>query len=110
MENLRAELGAAVNAGMAPALSRATESARAALGPARWEAEFASGRQLTRDAAVRLARGDSAGPAVVDDTGGVLGQREVDVARLVAEGVSNKAIGARLFISERTWKATSATS
>jgi DNA-binding NarL/FixJ family response regulator len=31
-----------------------------------------------------------------------LGRREADVARLVADGLSNKQIGARLFISERT--------
>ena len=32
----------------------------------------------------------------------MLGPRETDVARLAAEGLSNKQIGARLFISERT--------
>ena len=32
----------------------------------------------------------------------MLGRRETDVARLVADGLSNKGIGARLFISERT--------
>jgi DNA-binding CsgD family transcriptional regulator len=46
--------------------------------------------------------------ATPSDTGsnqasaGVLGEREADVARLVADGLSNKEIGARLFISERT--------
>jgi predicted ATPase/DNA-binding CsgD family transcriptional regulator len=34
--------------------------------------------------------------------GGLLGKREADVARLVADGLTNKQIGARLFISERT--------
>jgi DNA-binding NarL/FixJ family response regulator len=32
----------------------------------------------------------------------VLAQREMDVARLVAEGLTNKEIGSRLFISQRT--------
>jgi len=32
----------------------------------------------------------------------VLAKREADVARLVADGLTNKQIGARLFISERT--------
>ena len=39
---------------------------------------------------------------VADNCEHLLGQREADVARLVADGLTNKQIGARLFISERT--------
>jgi DNA-binding NarL/FixJ family response regulator len=104
MENLRAEVGASINAGMAPAVARATGSVTAVLGPSRFETEFKAGQQLSRDAAARLALRE----ATPSDTGsdqasaGVLGAREADVARLVADGLSNKEIGASLFISERT--------
>jgi predicted ATPase len=40
--------------------------------------------------------------APTHDTTALLGRRATDVARLVADGLSNKEIGARLFISERT--------
>jgi DNA-binding NarL/FixJ family response regulator len=104
-ENLRAEVGATINAGMTRALAHATSAVTAALGQARFESEFQAGQQLTRDAASRLALGEPApAPAAVPkDTGdGVLGKREAEVALLVADGLSNKEVGARLFISERT--------
>jgi len=105
METLRAEAGATINAGMAPALAQATTSVTAALGPSRFATEFQAGQQLSRDAAARLALGEAAPPAGAasdHESAGVLRQRETDVARLVADGLSNKEIGARLFISERT--------
>jgi DNA-binding CsgD family transcriptional regulator len=105
MENLRAEAGASINAGMAPALAEATTSVRAALGSSRFAAEFQAGQQFSRDAAARLALGETGPPAAAASahhSAGVLRQRETDVARLVADGLSNKEIGGRLFISERT--------
>lgn len=98
MEGLRLEMGVIVNSGMAPALSSATESVRAALGPARFESALLDGRRMSRADALRLALREAPGPS----RSGPLGQRETDVAQLVADGLSNKEIGARLFISERT--------
>ena len=106
----RTGAGANVMPFLAPALARATESAAAALGPARFAAESEAGRHLGRDTALNLALGQpaaaqaaspgTAGPGTAAP--GPLGPREADVARLVAEGLTNKQIGARLFISERT--------
>jgi predicted ATPase/DNA-binding CsgD family transcriptional regulator len=105
MESIRAEAGARLNAGMAPVLAQAAASVTTALGPPKFEAEFKAGQQLGRDAAARLALGEAA-PSSATAAGhadaGILGQRENDVARLVADGLSNKEIGTRLFISERT--------
>ena len=105
MDNLRLEVGATVNTGLAPALARATASAAATLGALKFESEFRAGQQLSRDAASRLALRE--GPpqtatASAHDNATLLGRRATEVARLVADGLSNKEIGARLFISERT--------
>ncbi|HKF19852.1 MAG TPA: helix-turn-helix transcriptional regulator [Candidatus Dormibacteraeota bacterium] len=104
-ENLRAEVGGSVNPIVAPLLAQARRSATAALGQSKFDAEFKAGTRLSREAAVGLALGEAA-PAALETAhagrSGVLGNREADVARLIAEGMSNKQIGARLFISERT--------
>jgi len=102
---VRAQAGAKVIPFFLPLYSEARESAIAALGATRFAAEFEAGRHMGRDRAIRFALGEplhavaSASPGA--DTG-MLAKREAEVAGLVADGLTNKQIGARLFISERT--------
>ena len=104
-------LGAGAGSGMTgpamPHLAQANQAAVDALGTSKFEAEYAAGRNMDREAVLRLALGESgqidAGAAAEDHRAtGPLGKREVEVAELIAEGLTNKQIGTRLFISERT--------
>jgi predicted ATPase/DNA-binding CsgD family transcriptional regulator len=104
-ESVGASAGANRMAFAAPLRERAVERAIVVLGAARFERERSAGTRLARDAAAALALGEPAaaapaGPAAED--AGPLARREADVARLVADGLSNRQIGARLLISERT--------
>ncbi len=102
---IRTAAGASIMPFLAPLVSQAEASAIATLGTSRFEAECKAGSRLSRDAAVRLALGQSGqGAAAASDSAGagLLAKRETEVARLVADGLSNKEIGARLFISEHT--------
>jgi DNA-binding CsgD family transcriptional regulator len=105
-DTMQTEAGANVMPFLVPLLTQAAESASAALGATRFEAEFEAGKHLDLDTACGLALGKPAPAAAAtasDNAGaGLLGKREADVARLVADGLTNKEIGARLFISEHT--------
>ena len=104
-EALANQTGADISGPSIPYIVKAREAAVAALGPAAFEAEFTAGKRLSREEAVRLAVGESAvadGVAVDAGVAGPLAKRELEVSRLIAEGLTNKQIGAQLFISERT--------
>jgi predicted ATPase/DNA-binding CsgD family transcriptional regulator len=102
-ETMRTGAGARVMPFLVPLAARAEATAVAALGRSRFEAARGVGAGLSRDEAVRLALGGSLTVVSPPRRGaGPLSAREEEVARLVADGLTNKEIGARLFISEHT--------
>jgi non-specific serine/threonine protein kinase len=105
-----AELGETLEPLEAGLVDLDRERLRAAMGDAAFEAEYAAGRGLDPAHAADLAR--PAGPAgtragepdvpVPVEALTVLTPRELDVLRLVAQGLSNPDIGERLYLSQHT--------
>jgi DNA-binding CsgD family transcriptional regulator len=89
-----------------PQHRRSVELARDGLGQSRFDVAFGRGREMTVDDGVAFALDDKQPrqPAAPNRPGprAALTRRQLDIARLVADDLSNKQIAARLFLSERT--------
>jgi non-specific serine/threonine protein kinase len=94
----------------APAHDQYEAAARAALGDARFDAEFAAGAELSQEEVIAYAQGDGPareprrGPATPPPTADLpqLTKRELEIAQLIAQGMTNKQIANQLVISRRT--------
>jgi non-specific serine/threonine protein kinase len=99
---------------LATAFTEVPARLRGRLDENRWSAAWRDGRMLTLDQfgevvlALLATQSETAetatSPAATGRTAGELSNREREVLRLVAEGLSNKEIGKALFITEATAK------
>jgi DNA-binding NarL/FixJ family response regulator len=89
-----------------PQHERSVSVAVQGLGKAAFDAAFQHGRAMTIGEGVAFAVEDKQpprpAPAPKPESQAVLNGRQLDIARLIADDLSNKQIAARLFLSERT--------
>ena len=101
-DRLGRSIGTSVGPALRDFLRRGLEPAWAALGEERGRAAFEAGRALSLREAAAYAfeegpRGEERGPA-----GAPLTPRELEVLRLVGEGMTDAQVAGRLFVSTRT--------
>ncbi|MFI6367445.1 ATP-binding protein [Nocardia sp. NPDC050630] len=75
---------------------------RRALGDRRFDAAYRRGQTMGLSTAVSYALGEPPPATTPHDSGMTLTKRELEVAHLVAQGLTNKQIAAKLVLSQRT--------
>jgi predicted ATPase/DNA-binding CsgD family transcriptional regulator len=89
-----------------PQHAQSVAAAVKGLGQTAFDAAFGRGRRMTIDEGVAFAveaeQQPKPAPVARSRPHAVLTRRQVDIARLVADDLTNKQIAARLFLSERT--------
>lgn len=106
-QGLRDAMGIPILAPFVPQHERCVGVTRERLGAPAYERAFGRGRQMSVGEAADFALGqapakrDGAAAAAAKPTV-VLSRREIEIAKLIAEGLTNKEVAARLFISNRT--------
>ncbi len=77
-------------------------AARAQLDEASWEAAWAEGRAMTPEETIEYALKTEEPGLSPKGEKGELSERELEVLRLVAEGLTNPQVADRLYVSPRT--------
>ena len=85
-----------------PFIDECAYQGRQALGAEKWQAEYDRGGTLDRPAALALALGQVPPRTAPRSDDGPLTRRQREVAQLVAEGLTDREVAARLSISVRT--------